>query len=118
MFKPLSNTPIIETPLSVSVLTEERINDLGVLTVQDALGYVSGLYNDPFGLDTRGDWSIVGGVAPAGQLLQRPAVAIHLALPVFNHQPEFVIGAWLRWAGGVYMQAVGVAVQQATVTGA
>ncbi len=94
----------------MSVLTEERINDLGVLTVQDALGYVSGLYNDPFGLDSRGDWSIVGGVAPAGQLLQRPAVAIHLALPVFNHQPEFVIGAYLLWACRMHMQAVRMAV--------
>jgi iron complex outermembrane receptor protein len=63
-----SDTPIIETPLSVSVLTEERIADLGALTVQDALGYVSGLYNGPFGLDTRGDWSVIRGVSPVQYL--------------------------------------------------
>ncbi|MBU1308494.1 MAG: TonB-dependent siderophore receptor [Gammaproteobacteria bacterium] len=63
-----SDTPIIETPLSVSVLTEERIADLGALTVQDALGYVSGLYNGPYGLDTRGDWSQIRGVSPVQYL--------------------------------------------------
>ncbi len=63
-----SDTPIIETPLSVSVLTEERIADLGALTVQDALGYVSGLYNGPYGLDTRGDWSVIRGVSPVQYL--------------------------------------------------
>ena len=54
-----SDVPIIETPLSVSVLTQERIEDLGALTIQDAIGYVSGLYNGPYGVDTRGDWSFV-----------------------------------------------------------
>lgn len=63
-----SDTPIIETPLSVSVLTEERIADLGALTVQDALGYVAGLYNGPYGLDTRGDWSQIRGVSPVQYL--------------------------------------------------
>ncbi|MBZ9613208.1 TonB-dependent siderophore receptor [Rheinheimera maricola] len=63
-----SDAPIIETPLSVSVLTEERIADLGALTVQDALGYVAGLYNGPYGLDTRGDWSQIRGVSPVQYL--------------------------------------------------
>ena len=63
-----SDTPIIETPLSVSVLTEERIADLGALTVQDALGYVAGLYNGPYGLDTRGDWAQIRGVSPVQYL--------------------------------------------------
>ncbi|WP_166838333.1 TonB-dependent siderophore receptor [Rheinheimera pleomorphica] len=63
-----TDTPIIETPLSVSVLTEERIADLGALTVQDALGYVSGLYNGPYGLDTRGDWAQIRGVSPVQYL--------------------------------------------------
>ena len=63
-----SDTPIIETPLSVTVLTEERIADLGALTVQDALGYVSGLYNGPYGLDTRGDWAQIRGVSPVQYL--------------------------------------------------
>ncbi|MGO1328931.1 MAG: TonB-dependent siderophore receptor [Idiomarina loihiensis] len=63
-----SDTPIIETPLSVSVLTEARIQDLGAVTVQDAIGYVAGLYNGPFGVDTRGDWAKIRGVAPVQYL--------------------------------------------------
>ncbi|WP_404338702.1 TonB-dependent siderophore receptor [Pseudoalteromonas mariniglutinosa] len=63
-----SDTPIIETPLSVSVLTEERIEDLGALTVQDAIGYVAGLFNGPYGVDSRGDWANVRGVSPAQYL--------------------------------------------------
>ena len=63
-----SDVPIIETPLSVSVLTQERIEDLGALTVQDAIGYVSGLYNGPYGVDTRGDWSVIRGVSPVQYL--------------------------------------------------
>ena len=63
-----SDTPIIETPLSVSVLTEARIEDLGAVTVQDAIGYVAGLYNGPYGVDTRGDWAQIRGVAPVQYL--------------------------------------------------
>ncbi|BDF95182.1 TonB-dependent siderophore receptor [Pseudoalteromonas sp. KAN5] len=63
-----SDVPIIETPLSVSVLTQERIEDLGALTVQDAIGYVAGLYNGPYGVDTRGDWSVIRGVSPVQYL--------------------------------------------------
>ncbi|WP_144391866.1 TonB-dependent siderophore receptor [Pleionea sediminis] len=61
-------TPIIETPISVSVLTQQRIEDLGAETVQDALGYVSGVFNGPFGVDTRGDWSVVRAVSPVQYL--------------------------------------------------
>lgn len=63
-----SDTPIVETPMSVSVLTEARMEDLGALTVQDAMGYVAGLYNGPYGVDTRGDWAQIRGVAPAQYL--------------------------------------------------
>ncbi|RUO29588.1 TonB-dependent siderophore receptor [Aliidiomarina soli] len=63
-----SDTPITETPMSVSVLTEARIEDLGAVTVQDAIGYVAGLYNGPYGVDTRGDWAQIRGVAPVQYL--------------------------------------------------
>ncbi|GEK09638.1 TonB-dependent siderophore receptor [Pseudoalteromonas peptidolytica] len=56
--------PIIKTPVSVSVLTAQRISDLGAETLQDAIGYVAGVYNGPYGVDTRGDWSKIRGVDP------------------------------------------------------
>lgn len=63
-----SDTPIVESPISVSVLTEKRITDLGAETIQDAIGYVAGVFNGPFGLDTRGDWAQIRGVSPAQYL--------------------------------------------------
>lgn len=62
------DTPIVETPMSVTVLTEQRFQDLGAETIQDALGYVAGVYNGPFGVDTRGDWAKIRGVAPVQYL--------------------------------------------------
>ncbi|MFC3034739.1 TonB-dependent siderophore receptor [Pseudoalteromonas fenneropenaei] len=68
-----SDVPIVKTPVSVSVLTATRIADLGAETLQDAIGYVAGVYNGPYGVDTRGDWSKIRGVDPIQYLdgLQR-----------------------------------------------
>lgn len=63
-----SDIPIIETPASVSVITEQRMTDLGSQTVQDALGYVAGLYNGTYGYDSRGDWSTIRGAEPTTYL--------------------------------------------------
>lgn len=62
------DTTVLETPMSISVLTEQRIEDLGAETIQDALGYVAGVYNGPFGVDTRGDWSAIRGASPVQYL--------------------------------------------------
>ncbi|MEZ5472407.1 MAG: TonB-dependent siderophore receptor [Marinicella sp.] len=59
-----TDTPIVDTPSSVSVLTAKRFEDLGAETIQDALGYVAGVYNGPYGVDSRGDWSQIRSVAP------------------------------------------------------
>ena len=63
-----NDTPIVDTPSSVSVLTRERFEDLGAETIQDALGYVAGVYNGPYGVDTRGDWSQIRSVSPVQYL--------------------------------------------------
>ncbi|MEC4728107.1 TonB-dependent siderophore receptor [Shewanella sp. D64] len=59
-----TDMPIIETPSSISVLTDKRIADLGAESLQDAIGYVAGVYNGPYGVDTRGDWAQIRGVSP------------------------------------------------------
>ncbi|NBJ13871.1 TonB-dependent receptor plug domain-containing protein [Microvirga arsenatis] len=58
------DSPIIETPRSVSVVTEQRLEDQGVQDVDDALLYVPGVYGAAYGRDTRGDFSLIRGVAP------------------------------------------------------
>lgn len=60
-----TDTPLLETPQSVSVITADRIRDLGSLTVQDALRYTAGMRGETYGLDSRGDWSMIRGSAPS-----------------------------------------------------
>jgi iron complex outermembrane receptor protein len=59
-----TGAPVLETPRSVSVVTEQRMDDQGVQTVQDALLYSPGVYGATYGFDTRGDWSLIRGVPP------------------------------------------------------
>ena len=50
-----TDTPIIETQQSISVITADRIRDQGSLTIQDSLRYVAGMRGEAYGLDSRGD---------------------------------------------------------------
>ncbi|MEZ5444357.1 MAG: TonB-dependent siderophore receptor [Gammaproteobacteria bacterium] len=59
-----TDTPIVETPQSISVITGQQIEDQGAQTLQDALRYSTGVRSDAYGLDSRGDWSFVRGVEP------------------------------------------------------
>ncbi|WP_421681702.1 TonB-dependent siderophore receptor [Stutzerimonas urumqiensis] len=59
-----TDTPLLEVPQSISVITADRMQDQGVQTVQDALRYVAGVRGEAFGLDTRGDWAKVRGSSP------------------------------------------------------
>lgn len=64
-----TDTPLIETPQSVSVITRERLVVQSPLTIQDALRYTAGVNADPYGLDSRGDWAVIRGGEEAGQYL-------------------------------------------------
>jgi iron complex outermembrane receptor protein len=56
-----TDTPIIETPQSVSVVTADRIQAIGATTVRDALGYTPGINISPYGADSRYDWLNIRG---------------------------------------------------------
>jgi iron complex outermembrane receptor protein len=58
-----TDTPLHETPQSISVITRERMEDQGVQTVQDALRYSAGVRSDAYGYDNRGDWALVRGTS-------------------------------------------------------
>lgn len=55
---------IAETPRSVSVITQQQMQDRGALNLQEALNYTPGVTSGPYGMDTRGDWAFVRGVDP------------------------------------------------------
>ena len=50
-----TNTPLIETPQSVTVVTREQLNDRNVQTLNEAIGYAAGTATNVFGFDPRFD---------------------------------------------------------------
>lgn len=59
-----SDTPIVETPQAISVVTEAVFRDRGALNLQETLRYSAGVTGEAYGLDTRNDASVVRGLAP------------------------------------------------------
>lgn len=57
-------TPITEIPQSVSVVTADRIRDQAPQALEAALRYVPGVYAEPYGFDSRGDYTTIRGTAP------------------------------------------------------
>ncbi|WP_454752999.1 TonB-dependent siderophore receptor [Cupriavidus necator] len=51
-----TDTPVMETPQSITVITRDRMEAQGAQSVQQAIGYSAGVYAGPFGADNRGDW--------------------------------------------------------------
>lgn len=63
-----TDTPIVDTPRSVSVVTQQQMQDRGARTVTQALQYTPGVLAGGYGLDNRGDWALVRGFNPAAYL--------------------------------------------------
>ncbi|WP_372827416.1 TonB-dependent siderophore receptor [Polaromonas sp.] len=58
-----TDTPLNETPQSISVITRELIEDQGAANLQDALRYTPGVFANTYGFDNRGDWANIRGTA-------------------------------------------------------
>ena len=58
-----TDTPLIETPQAISVVSAAQMLDQGVLTVQDALRYSAGVRADSYGVDSRGDDAMLRGTS-------------------------------------------------------
>ncbi len=56
-----TNTPIIETPQSVSVIGAEQIRDQKPNKLDEVLRYTAGVRAGTFGTDTRNDWWLIRG---------------------------------------------------------
>ncbi|MFY2084100.1 TonB-dependent receptor plug domain-containing protein, partial [Achromobacter xylosoxidans] len=50
-----TDTPVMETPQSISVITQDRMTLQGAQSVQQAAGYTAGVTAGAFGPDNRGD---------------------------------------------------------------
>lgn len=56
-----TDTSIMQTSQSISVIPRDQLNDQAVQTVSDALKYAAGVNADPYGSDTRADWFYIRG---------------------------------------------------------
>lgn len=56
-----TDTPIIETPQSISVITADRYHTLGATNIKDALAYTPGVSTTTYGSDSRYDWVSLRG---------------------------------------------------------
>jgi iron complex outermembrane receptor protein len=56
-----TDTPLAETPQSVTVVTRDQMVDQGATSLQDALSYAAGVRSDAYGVDSRSDGFSVRG---------------------------------------------------------
>ena len=82
-----TDSPLIETPQSVSVITRDRLNDQAVNTLAEALRYSAGVQGEPFGFDPRfttiqirGFDASDTGLYRDGLQIRNPAFAVSFSL--------------------------------------
>ncbi|WP_397451016.1 TonB-dependent siderophore receptor [Pseudomonas sp. NA-150] len=76
-----TDTPILETPRSISVVTRQQMEDRAVQNLDDALRYTPGVIASSYGSDTRADWLRVRGFVPTQFLDGLPLPAGSFANP-------------------------------------
>jgi len=59
-----TDTPLAETPQSVTIVPRDQIVDQGATNIQDALNYAAGVRSDAYGLDGRTDSVRIRGSYP------------------------------------------------------
>lgn len=59
-----TDTPIVEAPRSISVVTRQQMDDRSVLSLNDALRYTAGVMSSGYGADSRSDWLRIRGFDP------------------------------------------------------
>jgi iron complex outermembrane receptor protein len=72
-----TNTPLNETPRSVSVVTQQEMKDRNVQTISDALRYSAGIQAGYFGEDNKQDWFILRGFKQANNGLFQDGVRVY-----------------------------------------
>lgn len=63
-----TDTPILETPQSISVVTQDQITDQAAQTLNQALRYTPGVFVEPNGVSSRYDETRVRGFTPVQYL--------------------------------------------------
>jgi iron complex outermembrane receptor protein len=56
-----TDTPLIETPQAISVVTRDQMEAQGAVGFRDALRYTAGVTGEPYGVDARDGWLHIRG---------------------------------------------------------
>lgn len=57
-----SEIPVLETPRSLTIITEEEFLERGALSLSNTLSYTAGVTGEAFGFATRGDFTSIRGL--------------------------------------------------------
>lgn len=60
-----TDTPILETPQSISIVTREQMQDYGIHGIEEAVWHSAGVVGGAYGFDSRSDWLLVRGFDPS-----------------------------------------------------
>lgn len=82
-----TDTPLIETPQSISVITRDQMNAQNVQSVSDALRYSAGVLAESNGPDPRADYPTIRGFSAGGRSSYRDGLRDY----AFNGQGGVVI---------------------------
>ena len=61
-----TDSPIIESPQSISIISREELDLRGAMTIADALSYSAGVQPEPSGIDSRTDEISIRGFGAGG----------------------------------------------------
>lgn len=64
-----TDTPLLETPQSITVITAQQIRDQASPNLQEVLRYAPGVRHELYGIDNRGDWFALRGSDESTTLL-------------------------------------------------
>jgi iron complex outermembrane receptor protein len=59
-----TDTPLIETPQPITIVTDKVFQSQGAISVSDILRYVAGVQANPYGSDSRVDGGFIRGINP------------------------------------------------------
>ncbi len=72
-----TDTPILDAPASVSVVTEKEMKERGVTTLDEALSYTPGVSTDIYGSDNRYDHYLIRGFYSTGNATYRDGLPMY-----------------------------------------
>lgn len=73
-----TDTPLLDAPASVSVVTEKELKERGVTTLDEALAYTPGVYTDIYGSDNRYDFYMIRGFYQTSNGTYRDGLPIYV----------------------------------------